>query len=82
MYQDEVARKFTAKVGTSFYGRLAVMAQTFCSTVQYVERVPAHKFVPKPKVDAGIVKFNFDFQSPEGNSALKNCAQFYEALLI
>lgn len=68
MYQDEVARKLTAKVGSKLYGRLGVMAQTFCKEVEYIERISAHKFTPKPKVDAGIVKFNFDFESPQGKS--------------
>jgi 16S rRNA A1518/A1519 N6-dimethyltransferase RsmA/KsgA/DIM1 with predicted DNA glycosylase/AP lyase activity len=66
MYQDEVARKLTAKVGTKLYGRLGVMAQTFCKEIKYVEKVPAHKFTPRPKVDAGIVKFEFDFNAPQG----------------
>ncbi len=71
MYQEEVARKLTAKVGTSMYGRLGVMAQTFCKSVDYIEKIHAHKFIPKPKVDAGIVKFNLDFESPQSTQILQ-----------
>lgn len=66
MFQLEVAKKFTAKVGTTNYGRLAVMARSFCDRVELVERVPASKFTPKPKVDAGVVRFDFNFEAPCG----------------
>lgn len=67
MFQLEVAKKFTARVGTTNYGRLAVMARSFCDRVELVERVPASKFTPKPKVDAGVVRFDFNFEAPGGN---------------
>lgn len=72
MFQKEVARvrkilsdlfliflkKFSAKVGTREYGRLAVMAQAFCD-VSYSFSIDSTKFTPKPKVDSGLVKFRF-----------------------
>jgi 16S rRNA (adenine1518-N6/adenine1519-N6)-dimethyltransferase len=48
-------KRLTAKPGNKNYGRLAVIAQSFSEPV-YLMKIPAHKFVPKPEVDAGLVR--------------------------
>ena len=51
-------KKFSAKIGTRNYGRLAIMSQTFCD-VTYSFPIQSIKFTPRPKVDSGLVKFQF-----------------------
>lgn len=54
MVQKEFAEKMVAKPGSSNYGRLSVTSQIFFD-VEIVLRVPAHLFVPKPKVDSALI---------------------------
>ncbi|KAL7749721.1 COPII coat GTPase [Sorochytrium milnesiophthora] len=56
MFQHEVAARITAPVSTPSRSRISVMAQAVCD-VDYTYTVPAKVFVPKPKVDAGVVTF-------------------------
>ncbi|WGL61015.1 16S rRNA (adenine(1518)-N(6)/adenine(1519)-N(6))-dimethyltransferase RsmA [Pigmentibacter sp. JX0631] len=55
MVQKEVADRLNAKPGTKDYGRLTVKVQLFFK-VEKLFDVPAHLFVPKPKVDSAIIK--------------------------
>ena len=55
MFQREVGQRITAKVGTSAYGRLAVMAQWLCQ-VRSVFDIPPQAFVPPPKVTSSVVQ--------------------------
>ncbi|MEM4359122.1 MAG: 16S rRNA (adenine(1518)-N(6)/adenine(1519)-N(6))-dimethyltransferase RsmA [Candidatus Bilamarchaeaceae archaeon] len=54
MVQKEFAEKMVAKPGSSNYGRLSVTSQIFFD-VEIVLRVPAHLFIPKPKVDSALI---------------------------
>lgn len=56
MVQEEVARRITAKPGTSAYGSLTVFLQ-FYSNPRYAFTVSHHCFYPKPKVDSAVVTF-------------------------
>lgn len=56
MYQREVAESIVASNGSKNRSRLSVIAQTLCD-VKLLYIVPSTVFVPKPKVDAGIVQF-------------------------
>lgn len=54
MVQKEFAEKMAAKPGDRNYGRLSVTSQLAFS-VELVQKVPAHLFSPKPKVDSAII---------------------------
>ncbi|MFH2106724.1 MAG: 16S rRNA (adenine(1518)-N(6)/adenine(1519)-N(6))-dimethyltransferase RsmA [Candidatus Micrarchaeota archaeon] len=54
MVQKEFAEKMVAKPNESNYGRLSVTSQIFFK-VKLIQTVPAHLFVPKPKVDSAII---------------------------
>lgn len=56
MVQKEVARRFSAKPSTKDYGSLSVFVQ-FYSDVKYEFDVPTTVFMPKPRVDSGVVRF-------------------------
>lgn len=56
MVQKEVARRFSAKPSTKDYGSLSVFVQ-FYSDVRYEFDVPSTVFMPKPRVDSGVVRF-------------------------
>lgn len=74
MLQNEVADRLNARPGTKDYGRLTVRVQLFFE-VQKLFKVPAHCFVPKPKVDSAIVQLipkDFSFQSQEEDRAFSN----------
>ncbi|MCX7686787.1 MAG: 16S rRNA (adenine(1518)-N(6)/adenine(1519)-N(6))-dimethyltransferase RsmA [Fimbriimonadales bacterium] len=53
--QKEVAERLTARPGTSAYGALSVFVQ-YHTEAEYLGRVPADAFYPKPEVDSAIVR--------------------------
>jgi 16S rRNA (adenine1518-N6/adenine1519-N6)-dimethyltransferase len=53
--QKEVAERLTAKPGTEAYGALSVFVQ-YHTEAEYLGRVPASAFYPKPEVDSAIVR--------------------------
>ncbi|XP_036397562.1 dimethyladenosine transferase 1, mitochondrial [Megalops cyprinoides] len=55
-FQKEVAERLTASTGSRQRSRLSVMAQYLC-TVTNCFTIPGRAFVPKPKVDVGVVHF-------------------------
>lgn len=54
MVQKEFAEKMIAKPNNKNYGRLSVTTQIFFD-VKLLFNVPAHLFMPKPKVDSALV---------------------------
>ncbi|XP_026210509.1 dimethyladenosine transferase 1, mitochondrial [Anabas testudineus] len=55
-FQKEVAERLTASTGSKQRSRLSIMAQYLC-TVHNCFTIPGRAFVPKPKVDVGVVHF-------------------------
>ncbi|KAG7510130.1 dimethyladenosine transferase 1, mitochondrial [Solea senegalensis] len=55
-FQEEVAERLTASTSSRQRSRLSVMAQYLC-TVRSRFTIPGRAFVPKPKVDVGVVHF-------------------------
>jgi 16S rRNA (adenine1518-N6/adenine1519-N6)-dimethyltransferase len=55
MVQREVARRMTAKPGTSEYGALSVGIQSVAA-VELLFRVPAKAFRPVPRVESAVVR--------------------------
>ncbi|XP_071354219.1 dimethyladenosine transferase 1, mitochondrial [Trachinotus anak] len=53
-FQKEVAERLTASTGSKQRSRLSIMAQYLC-TVHNCFTIPGRAFVPKPKVDVGVV---------------------------
>lgn len=64
MFQQEVAERIVAKVDTSAYGRLAVLAQ-WRSTPRIAMKVHRSAFTPPPKVMSAIVHV-VPAEQPEG----------------
>lgn len=54
MFQKEVAERIAARPGTKEYGSLSVFSQVF-TDVKLEFDVPAHLFVPRPKVTSSVV---------------------------
>ncbi len=54
MFQKEVAERITARPGTKQYGALSVLAQVYTDASAEFD-VPAHLFVPRPKVTSTVV---------------------------
>jgi ribosomal RNA small subunit methyltransferase A len=52
--QKEFAEKMIAKPRASNYGRLSVTSQIFFN-IELIQKVPAHLFVPRPKVDSMLI---------------------------
>jgi 16S rRNA (adenine1518-N6/adenine1519-N6)-dimethyltransferase len=57
MYQREFAERLVANAGNKSYGRLSVVAKTYCKA-EILETIPSSAFKPKPEVDSAIVKIN------------------------
>ena len=57
MFQLETAERIVAGPGSKNYGRLSVLAQ-WRSRVRLLFKVPASAFVPRPKVDAAVIKID------------------------
>ncbi|XP_061599192.1 dimethyladenosine transferase 1, mitochondrial [Cololabis saira] len=55
-FQKEVAERLTASTRSKQRCRLSIMAQYLC-TVHNCFTIPGRAFVPKPKVDVGVVHF-------------------------
>lgn len=55
MVQKEFADRMTAKVGTDDYSRLSVSLY-YRAECRILEKVPASRFEPKPKVDSALVE--------------------------
>ncbi|WP_158999318.1 16S rRNA (adenine(1518)-N(6)/adenine(1519)-N(6))-dimethyltransferase RsmA [Pigmentibacter ruber] len=71
MVQKEVADRLNATPGTKDYGRLTVKVQLFFK-VEKLFDVPAHLFVPRPKVDSAIIKLTpnlFSFNDDEEDTS-------------
>ena len=58
MMQREVAERIAAKPGGKTWGKLSVFAQLEAQT-ELAFTVPAGAFLPKPKVDGGVVRMQF-----------------------
>jgi len=54
MFQKEVAERLVARPRTKQYGRLSVLAQTFCH-IRRDFNLPAGAFYPPPKVESTVV---------------------------
>lgn len=54
LLQEDFVRRLTAPNGSREYGRLSVMLQTKARG-EYVTKVPASSFYPKPRVDSALV---------------------------
>jgi 16S rRNA (adenine1518-N6/adenine1519-N6)-dimethyltransferase len=59
MVQLEVAERIVAKPKTKAYGILSVVSQAY-STPKLLFKIPPSCFYPKPRVDSGILHFDFD----------------------
>ncbi|MBX6394640.1 MAG: 16S rRNA (adenine(1518)-N(6)/adenine(1519)-N(6))-dimethyltransferase RsmA [Alicyclobacillaceae bacterium] len=58
MVQKEVAERLTAGPGTKEYGALTVAVQWHTERVEWVARVPASSFFPRPAVDSAVVRLH------------------------
>ncbi len=56
LVQAEVAERFAANPGSKTYGIPSVLATAYASA-QIVAHVPPTVFVPKPKVDSAVIRF-------------------------
>lgn len=56
MFQREVAQRIVARQGESSYGQLSLMAQLHANT-ELVMNLKAGAFVPPPKVQSAVVRF-------------------------
>lgn len=55
MIQKEVAERLAEPPGSKTYGILSVLLQAYY-TIEYMFTVPAHVFVPPPKVESAVVR--------------------------
>ncbi|KAJ1154820.1 hypothetical protein NDU88_007563 [Pleurodeles waltl] len=55
-FQKEVAERLTASTGSRQRSRLSIMSQYLC-TVHDCFTIPGRAFIPKPKVDVGVIHF-------------------------
>lgn len=58
MIQREVADRLTAQVGTKAYGSLTILF-TVHAAIGRVRNVPATCFVPRPRVDSTVLRFDW-----------------------
>lgn len=63
MIQKEVAERLTAKPGTKAYGSITVTTQYYAEP-EWVCRVPAHVFIPRPQVDSAVVRLKVRDRPP------------------
>ncbi|MDR6227121.1 16S rRNA (adenine(1518)-N(6)/adenine(1519)-N(6))-dimethyltransferase RsmA [Desmospora profundinema] len=63
MIQKEVAERLTAEPGTKAYGSITV-ATRYYADPEWVCRVPAHVFIPRPQVDSAVIRLNVRSQPP------------------
>ena len=63
MLQKEVAERIKEGPGSRTYGALSVAVQYYC-TVDLVEEVPKHVFMPQPKVDSTVLRLNLREKPP------------------
>ncbi|MFC4075554.1 16S rRNA (adenine(1518)-N(6)/adenine(1519)-N(6))-dimethyltransferase RsmA [Salinithrix halophila] len=55
MIQKEVAERLTAEPGSKAYGSITVTTQYYTQP-EWVTRVPAHVFLPRPQVDSAVIR--------------------------
>jgi 16S rRNA (adenine1518-N6/adenine1519-N6)-dimethyltransferase len=55
MYQKEFAERLTASSGERNYGRLSIIAKSYCRA-EILEFIPRTLFEPVPEVDSAIVR--------------------------
>ncbi len=74
MVQKEVADRLIAKVSTSNYSRISILAQSFCDVKKKLDIEPTN-FYPKPKVTSSVItihaKKNINIDYEKLNSLLK-----------
>jgi len=63
MVQKEVADRLNAKAGSGDYGAITAVVNYYGKT-EKVENVPAHKFMPPPKVDSAVIKITLYKEKP------------------
>ncbi len=63
MFQKEVARRLTARVGEGDYGRLSVLAQAV-TRASIAMTLPARAFTPPPKVESAVVRLDLLAEPP------------------
>lgn len=63
MIQKEVAERLTAEPGTKAYGSITV-AVRYYTEPEWVCRVPAHVFVPRPQVDSAVIRLKVRTRPP------------------
>ena len=54
MVQKEVAERLIAKASTSYYSRISVLSQSFCSIKKIID-IDASNFYPKPKITSSVI---------------------------
>ncbi|XP_007903683.1 dimethyladenosine transferase 1, mitochondrial isoform X2 [Callorhinchus milii] len=68
-FQKEVAERLIASTGSRQRSRLSIMAQYLCN-VKSCFMIPGRAFVPKPKVDVGVIHFT-PLMEPQINQPFK-----------
>ena len=58
MVQDEYAKRISAKVSTSDYGKLSLTTQLFTDSIEYITKVEPTNFIPQPKVNSAVIKLS------------------------
>ena len=69
MFQKEVADRFVAKINSSNYGRLSILAN-WKLNVSRITNIKPNSFNPKPKVESSLILFTpkknfYKFQNPK-----------------
>ena len=55
MFQKEVADRITGTSRTKEYGRVSIMAQSFCD-IKHIFDIPPTAFVPQPKITSSVIQ--------------------------
>ncbi len=83
MYQKEFTDRMISTVGDKNYSRLSVMLN-FKVNVEFLMDVPKECFMPKPKVDSGVVKLSpnhkFDMEDEEDRKLFNDYEKVAKAL--